>query len=114
MEVRLVDGDQGHLAPTHLSKQPFQLGHVLDPLLRLGLAQELLELLVAQLGRVQDPTDGVAPQLLAEAGQHPLPQLLQGPAVAGQPVVDRLGVDDGLDEAMGLLVRKRGAPPVRR
>ena len=115
MEVRLVDVDQRHLVATHAGESLLQPGDVLGPLGGLGLAQQLLDLLPAQLGGEQHPADRIASHPAAERVQDPLPELLQGPAVAGQAVVDRLGGGDDLDELAGLIGRKKGAgPPVRR
>ena len=115
MEVRLVDIDQRHLVATDAGEELFEPSDVLGPLGGLGLAQQLLDPLPAQLGGQQDSTDRVASHGKTQGGQDPLPQLLQRPAVARQSVVDRLGGGDDLDELLGLVGRKRGAgPPVRR
>lgn len=80
-----------------------------------GLAQELLDLLPGQAGLAQDPPDGVAADPTSQGRLDPQSKLLQGPSVAGEPVVDRLGVAGDLDDPLGLGGRKKGGRlPVRR
>jgi hypothetical protein len=98
-----------------LIEELFQDFDVLGPLPGVGLAQELLDLLPGQAGLAQDPPDGVASDPTSQGRLDPLAELLQGPPVAGEPVIDRLGVADGLDDLLGLGGRKKGGRlPVRR
>ena len=115
MEVRLIDVDQAHRVAPDPLEESLQGHDVLGPVPGVGLAQELLDLLPGQAGLAQDPPDGVASDPTSQGRLDPLAELLQGPPVAGKPVVDRLGVADGLDDSLGLGGRKKGGRlPVRR
>lgn len=115
MEVRLIDVDQAHRVAPDPLEESLQGHDVLGPVPGVGLAQELLDLLPGQAGLAQDPPDGVVSDPTSQGRLDPLAELLQGPPVAGKPVVDRLGVADGLDDSLGLGGRKKGGRlPVRR
>ena len=115
MKVRLVDINQRHLAAVHLLEERCEAFDMLDTFARLGLAQQLFDPLPAQAGGMKDAADGVAADHVAEGCRDPLAELLEGPAMAAQAVVEWLGEVDGVDEGLGFLGRKRGAsPPVRR
>lgn len=115
MGVRLVDVDERHLAAAVELEERREPLDMLDTLARLGLAQQLLGPPPAQPGAVEHAADGVAADLLTEGRRDPLVELLERPSVVAQAVVERLGEVDGVDEGLGLLGRKRRAPPpVRR
>ena len=68
-----------------------------------------------QLGLPQDAAEAVAPGDAAERPENPLLELLQGPIMAGQAVVGRRGLLDGINDLFCLLWGKRGErPPLRR
>jgi hypothetical protein len=115
VEVGLIDVDEDNLPATDAPVQLMELLDVGGPLFRFGLAQQLLDLLERQPGPRKGAADGAAAGAQAEGLQQPLPEFLNVPEVAGQAVVDRLAVLDGIDEPLYLVGRKRGAlPPVRR
>src|SRR5262249_50987188 len=115
MDMHLIDVDQQNVSVTDAREQPQQLLNMGRPFLRLGLAQQLLDLLPGQLRLPQDAAEAVAPGDAAEGLQDPLLELLQRPVMAGQAVVGRLGVLDGRNDLFCLLLVKRGArPPLRR
>src|SRR5262249_12978178 len=115
VDVDLIGIDQDDLAVARAGEQLEQLLDVGGPLLRSGLAQELLPFLPREVRPAQDPADGPAAGEPAEDLGDPLLELLQGPAMAGPAVVDRA---TGLDEVNDLLrparIKKGARPPVRR
>jgi hypothetical protein len=115
VEVGLIDVDQDDLP---LAGGLIELHQLLDmgsSLVGVGLAQQFLDLLPRQPGPLQRGADGVAAGAKAKGFEQVQPELLGGPEVAGQAVVDRRAVLDGIDEPLYLVGRKRGAlPPVWR
>ncbi len=115
MDMHLIHIDQDDLAVAHPGEQLQQRVDVGGPLLRLGLAQKLLDLLPRQLRPPQDAADAVAADDQAERLEHPLLELLQRPAVAGQAVLSGEALLDDVSDLLRLRLVKRGArPPVRR
>jgi hypothetical protein len=111
MEVGLIDIDEGDLPATDALVQLPQLLDVGGPLVRVGLAQQLLDLLPRQPGPPQQPADGAAASVQAERLQQPLPEFLDVPEVAGQAVLDRLAVLDDVNDLFDLSLGKRGERP---
>src|SRR5262245_47870217 len=113
--MHLVHVDEDDLPVADPGEQGEQLPDMGGSLLRLGLAQQLLDLLPRQVSLAQDAADGVAPAAQAERLRDPLLELLQRPAVAGQAVVSRLSRFRRSNDLVYLLLGKRGErPPVWR
>lgn len=85
------------------------------PLVRVGLAPQLLDFLEGQPGLLPGVAAGVAASAQAESLQQVRPEFLDRPQVPWQAVVGRLATLDGLDKLFYLALANRGAlPPVLR
>src|SRR5438552_39576 len=80
-------------------------------LLRLGLAQQFLDLLPRQVGLPQDAAEGVAAGEQAERLEDPLLELLHGPVVARQALRGGARVLHRLNDLFYLLLSTRGERP---
>src|SRR5262245_36275228 len=113
--MHLVHVDQDDLPVTDPGEQLPELLDVGSTLLRLGLTQQLFELLPCQVGPTQDATDGAASGEQAERLEDPVLELLHRPAVARQAVLRGVGGFHGMDDLLDLPLGKRGKrPPVWR
>src|SRR5262249_55085743 len=110
-DMHLIDVDEEDLPVTDPGEQLQLFLDVSGAFFRLGLAQQLLDLLPRQVGPPQQAADGAAAGEKTERLEDPLLELLHRPAVAGQAVLCRVGGFNGGDNLLGLLWGKRGARP---
>ena len=98
MAVGLLEVDEDDLPlsdPLVKSRQRLDVG---GPLVRVGLAQQLLDLLEGRPRFLQGTAAGVAAGAQAQGLQQVLPELLDRPEVAGQSVLGRFAVFYDFDD----------------
>src|SRR5262245_33971082 len=106
--MHLVHVDQEDLPVTDPGEQLQQFLDMGSPLLGLGLAQQLLDLLPRQVGLAQDAADGVSSRDQAERPEDPLLELLDRPVVSRQAQSGRGGVLYGSNDRFYLLLCRGG------
>ena len=108
-----IDIEQADFPATDPRKQLLQLLHKGSTTLRVGFLEYLLAFLPTQSLSPQDAVQGGAAACVADDLFKPASQFLQGPGMTWQAVFDRVGLDDGVDELVELLLVKKGErPPV--
>ncbi len=115
MDVGFIDKHQPYLIPQHALEEGLKLLHKLDSRRRVGLDQQLLDALPGETGPFQDPAQGVPAGLPFQVDGYPPLELLEGPDVTGQTMVNGLAFLYRLDDLCLLFGAKRGGrPPLRR
>jgi hypothetical protein len=108
-----IDIEQADFLSANPLKQLLQLLHKGGTTLRVGFLEHLLAFLPTQSLSPQDSVQGRAAACIADDLFKPTSQLFQGPGMAWQAMVERVGLDDRVDELIELLLAKRGwRPPV--
>src|SRR5262249_19103760 len=111
VDMHLVHVDQEDLPVTDPGEQLQQFLDMGSPLLGLGKAQQLLDLLPRQVGLAQDAADGVSSRDQAERPEAPLFELFDRPVVSRQAQRGGGGVFYGSNDLFYLLPSKGGGAP---
>ena len=113
VQMGFIEIEQADFAATKPRKQVLQLLDKGGTTLRVGLLEHFLAFLPTQVLSPQDSVQGRAAACVADDLFKPASQLFQSLGMAWQAMVERVGLDDRVDELIELLLAKRGwRPPV--
>ena len=113
VQMGFIDIEQADIPATKPRQQFLELLDKGGTTLRIGLLEHFLAFLPTQSLSPQDSVQGRAAAGIADDLCKPTSQLFQGPGMAWQAMVERVGLDDRADELIELLLAKRGwRPPV--
>ena len=111
VQMGFIDIEQADFPATKPRKQFLELLHKGGTTLRVGFLEHLLAFLPTQSLSPQDAVQGTAAAGIADDLFKPASQLLQGPGMTRQAVVDRVGGDDRVGELVELPWSKGGSGP---
>ena len=115
VQMGFIDIEQANFLSAKPCKQASKRFNKGRTALRVGFAQDLLAFLPTQVASSHDPVQGAQAAGTAQGLPAPTVQLFQRPGMTGQAVVKRVGLGDRVNDAVELLLGKKGRrPPVRR